>query len=189
MWSLDVDDPLTSLDDVTTGLGTWSLDTYLKVEVLSTVPCRAFVDSPPLAHSIVAVVEVEVEIPAGFGSGHTLLVGFGDVSLVSSTSAVAWLVGGIKYDCIYFEQENAVAYNGPLWTAPAAGTWVTLRYMGTGSRGVLWVDGVKVWELQLGAGYAVSHAPSGFQPYVRAYGAVTWRFRNMRAWSLGLPGA
>lgn len=187
-WSLDVDDPLTALANITSGLGTWSINTYLQV-VASATPCRAAVNSPLMGHSNVAIVEVEVEIPAGFNAvGHQAMMGFCNVANIASATAQFWLVGGIRGDNkIYFEQENAGAIVGPAYTIPASGTWVTLRFMVNGSRATIWVDGTKKWEYQLASFGGVQSAETGFQPYVKAYGALTFRFRNMKAWSLTLP--
>lgn len=182
LWALEVDDPLTSLDDLTTYSGTWSIDTTLKVVPPNgTTQCRAFSDVA-LSHSMAYVVEVEMQIPAsGFSSSSQhMRVGVGKVEGNRITTV------GLRGDgYLYWEADATAAIeSGLAYALPSAGTWVKVRQAVIGSRQVVYVDDVAIGELHY-HGYTTL-AAAGWFPYVVSYGGHTAKFRNLKCWTLNL---
>lgn len=191
-WVFDLDDPLTSTAGLDTGLGTWSIATTLQL-VNSTSQQNRARSTTVLTNGSHFVVECEVQIPTDFTTGGTpsnrhIRIGAmpGSVSLTGGSTGQ--INGGIRADGqVYFEEDGVQGHPAGSYTIPAAGTWVSIQMVVTGGRASMWFDGVKVADAWIGA--AGDLVGSGMRPYIVVHSdtTLTYKFRNLAAWSLGLP--
>lgn len=178
-WDQTTDNPMTSLAALTTGAGTWSINT--NVQVVGTGHCRALSNLTLNPVATAHIVEVEVEIPSTLTtSGQHVRIGFAP----DNAGASGYMNGGIRGEgAAYFERDNIAAMQTTPYTIPAAGTWVKMRFKWTVASNLfeLWLGGV----YQSSYIYAQAFSPT-LKPYVVSYNAAsqTARWRNLKAWSL-----
>lgn len=188
-WVQDIDNPLTSLTGLTTGNGTWSINTWLQCAVPVTTQCRARTDAL-LTSGSVFIVEGEWEVPSGFAGSDARHFGFGGMFTSATITAgrLDTISAGIRGDGqAYFEEDGFFAHPAGAYSIPTAGTFVKVRVMVSGDKATLWFDEVKAGELWIGSG--VDLVGPGIAPYIRIHSntAMNHRFRNLKAWSLITP--
>lgn len=183
---LDIEDPLNSLSTVTTGNGTWSINTHLQCVCATSSQNRAR-STTKLSAASMPAMEVEVEIPSGFAGATTtrhIRMGFSSSTDTITAGSFNRLNAGIRADGqIYWERDGVAGFAQSAYSIPTAGTWIRMRMMLAGDRATFWIDGAHVGEFQ---GVAHGEGPVlEFRPYVVMYteAAQTVRFRNLKAWS------
>lgn len=180
LWTKIVDDDLSTLTDVTTYSGTWSIaGGVLECSNTSMLHCRAVHDTTYITR--VVIIEVEAQIPSsGFTtSNHHFGVasGRGDVA------------GGMSFRIrgdgnAYMEREAQAGIATAAYSLPTAGTWVKIRMIQTYAGTVCgYLDGVKYLTTANSSGLSSPFKPHLVVWSTGATGSLVVNFRNMKVWT------
>lgn len=180
-WTLDANDPLTSLDGVTTNGATWSLDTYLKCVSTSSSWRTVRIDDDVTVRNVPLVagqrwsVYCEVELDASFdaASDQIRIAMADDGQLGASNSFHGINVTGAGASSLVLGSTSVTGS-----TVSVSPGWHSAQVVSVGDKVYgLWDGAVVATAGEFGLSGDV------YRPFVWVYGATTVRIRNMRGWS------
>jgi hypothetical protein len=179
-WVQYVDDPLTSLTNLSPGsAGDWSVDTYVKASLAgASAQMRALHATTTPTSPCAYLMECEVEIPTNFSTNNDhICIGW----LVSDTTG-KW-VANLRGDNVVVFLQDGVGWSATSgYTHGASGTWTKIRVLWNDATDTwqLWIDGVSYLTATINQTFSTSMRPTLL--YYNDTAGTATRFRNLKAW-------
>lgn len=186
-WTLNVNDPGTSLTGWSTNGTTWSVNTDIQLVTNSAAWRTARFDTATTPMSLGYAVQAEIEVQSTFTTGSYMQVAMIDPAAAAFSSTTKQIGARFAGRSSVEVDIGSTVLQAFTITALTDG-WHTLKLVVIGETIVVVVDGTEVGRTTMrGTNITITGATGALKLAVGGYGTFTGRYRNLKGWSISIP--